>query len=157
MIEAVRRIVDSPRFQYFILIVIVAGAIVIGVETSAALTARHGSIIVAVEVLIQTIFVVEIGLRILACWPRPVSFFRNGWNLFDFAVVAASVLPQAGAFAMVARLARLTASHPAGVRLPGPAADHRYHGPVDPIDGARRRAADPPALRVRRAWLPFLR
>ena len=107
MTEAARRIVDSPGFQHFILGVIVVGAIVIGVETSATLTARYGAIIVAVEMLIQTIFVAEIAIRVFACWPRPAAFFRNGWNVFDFAVVAASLLPQAGAFAMVARLARL--------------------------------------------------
>jgi voltage-gated sodium channel len=105
--ETARRIVDSPGFQHFILGVIVVGAIVIGVETSAMFTARYGAIIVAVEMLIQTIFVVEIAVRVLACWPKPSAFFRNGWNVFDFAVVAASLLPQAGAFAMVARLARL--------------------------------------------------
>ncbi len=107
MTEAASRIVDSPRFQHFILGVIVVGAIVIGVETSATLTARYGAIIGAVELLIQTIFVVEIAIRVVACWPQPAAFFRNGWNVFDFAVVAASLLPQAGAFAMVARLARL--------------------------------------------------
>jgi voltage-gated sodium channel len=105
--ETARRIVDSPGFQHFILGVIVVGAIVIGVETSATFTARYGAIIVAVEMLIQTIFVVEISVRVFATWPRPSAFFRNGWNVFDFAVVAASLLPQAGAFAMVARLARL--------------------------------------------------
>ena len=74
-------------------------------ETSATLAARYGAIIVAVEMLIQAIFVAEIAIRVLAYWPRPAAFFRNGWNVFDFAVVAASLLPQAGAFAMVARLA----------------------------------------------------
>ena len=107
MIEVARRVADSPRFQHFILGVIIVGAIVIGVETSATLTARYGAIIVAVEVLIQTIFVAEIAIRVLAYWPRPAAFFHNGWNVFDFAVVAASLLPQAGPFAMVARLARL--------------------------------------------------
>jgi voltage-gated sodium channel len=107
VIESARRIVDSPAFQYFILGVIVVGAMVIGVETSATLTARHGALIGAVEILIQTIFVVEIAIRLLAYWPRPAAFFRSGWNVFDFAVVATSLLPQAGAFAMVARLARL--------------------------------------------------
>jgi voltage-gated sodium channel len=105
--EAARRLADSPAFQHFILAVIVAGAIVIGVETSATLTARYGAIIRAVEMLIQTIFVAEIAIRLFAYWPRPAAFFRGGWNVFDFLVVAASVLPQAGPFAMVARLARL--------------------------------------------------
>ena len=104
---AARRLADSPGFQHFILVVIVLGALVIGVETSATLTARYGALIVAVEILIQTIFVAEIAIRLLACWPKPAAFFRNGWNVFDFAVVAASLLPQVGPFAIVARLARL--------------------------------------------------
>ena len=107
MIEVARRVADSSRFQHFILAVIIVGAIVIGVETSATLTARHRPIIVAVEMLIQAIFVAEMAIRMLAYWPRPTAFFHNGWNVFDFAVVAASLLPQAGAFAVVARLARL--------------------------------------------------
>ena len=107
MIEVARRIGDSPRFQQFILGVIVLGGIVIGVETSATLTARYGVAILALERVIQAIFTVEIAIRLLACWPRPLVFFKNGWNVFDFVVVAASLLPQAGAFAMVARLARL--------------------------------------------------
>jgi len=49
--------------------------------------------------------VLEIGLRLLA--RRPLAgFFRDGWNLFDFAVVAVSLLPVAGSFASVARIAR---------------------------------------------------
>jgi voltage-gated sodium channel len=107
VVETARRIADSSGFQHFILGVIVVGAIVIGVETSAALTARYGAVLVAVEILIQAIFVAELTIRVFAYWPRPAGFFRNGWNVFDFAVVSASLLPQAGAFAIVARLARL--------------------------------------------------
>ena len=102
-----RRIAESPRFQHFILAVILVGAIVIGVETSAALTARYRLFITALELLIQAVFVVEIAIRILAYWPRPLAFFKDGWNVFDFLVVAGSLLPQVGAFTMVARLARL--------------------------------------------------
>jgi voltage-gated sodium channel len=107
VIERARRVADSPRFQQFILGVIVLAAIVVGLETSATLTARYRTVFFALEVLIQTIFVAEIAIRLLACWPRPLAFFANGWNVFDFIVVAASLLPQAGPFAMVARLARL--------------------------------------------------
>jgi voltage-gated sodium channel len=105
--QLARRIADDSRFQHFILAVIILGAVVIGVETSPTLTARYGAIIGAIEMLIQTIFVVEIAIRLLAYWPRPALFFRSGWNVFDFLVVTTSLLPQAGAFAMVARLARL--------------------------------------------------
>jgi voltage-gated sodium channel len=107
VIDLARRIADHPRFQQFILFVIVVAAIVIGVETSARLTARHGALLMAAEVIIQTIFVVEIAIRLIAHGRRPLAFLRDGWNLFDFLVVVASLLPQAGPFAMVARLARL--------------------------------------------------
>jgi voltage-gated sodium channel len=94
-------------FQHFILGVILLAAILIGVETSETLVVRYGPILDALEVAIQTIFVVEIAIRLAAHWPRLGAFFRDGWNVFDFAVVVVSLLPQAGAFAMVARLARL--------------------------------------------------
>lgn len=107
MITLARRIADNPHFQHFIMAVIVLAAILIGVETSPTLMARYGGLVHIMEMAIQTIFVTEIAVRMLACWPRLGAFFRNGWNVFDFVVVAASLLPQAGPFAMVARLARL--------------------------------------------------
>jgi voltage-gated sodium channel len=70
-------------------------------------TARFGALFDGIEIVVQAIFVIEIAVRLLACWPRPLRFFADGWNVFDLAVVTASLLPQAGAFAMVARLARL--------------------------------------------------
>ena len=69
--DTARRIAGNPRFQHFILVVIVVGAIIIGVETSPTITARYGEAIVAIEMLIQAIFVAEITIRILAHWPRP--------------------------------------------------------------------------------------
>src|SRR5512145_2000854 len=107
VIGLARRLADSRHFQNFVLGVIVLTAVIVGLETSEALVERYGALFHWLDVLVQTIFVLEIGIRLLAFWPRPVGFFRDGWNLFDFTVVAASLLPQAGTFAMVARLARL--------------------------------------------------
>ena len=107
MIDRARRIADSPTFQNFILGVIVVAAILIGVETSETLMASYRPVLDGIEVAVQTIFVAEIAIRLLAFWPRLSTFFRDGWNVFDFVVVVASLLPQAGAFAVVARLARL--------------------------------------------------
>ncbi|MEX2222767.1 MAG: ion transporter [Candidatus Rokuibacteriota bacterium] len=102
-----RRVAESPRFQNFILGVILVTATMVGLETSEPLVARYGGLFELADLVVQTIFVVEIGIRLLAHWPRLGRFFQDGWNVFDLAVVAASLLPQAGAFAMVARLARL--------------------------------------------------
>ncbi len=107
MIDRARRIADSASFQNFILGVIVVAAILIGIETSETLMARYRPVLDAIELVVQAIFVTEIAIRLLAFWPRLGAFFRDGWNVFDFIVVVASLLPQAGAFAMVARLARL--------------------------------------------------
>lgn len=69
--------------------------------------AAYGAAFAWINRLILSIFVFEIAVRLLACLPRPLQFFRDGWNLFDFAVVAISLLPESGSFATVARLARM--------------------------------------------------
>ena len=56
---------------------------------------------------VQVVFVCEIAVRLLAHAPRVHRFFLDGWNVFDFTIVALSLSPVAGSFATVARLARL--------------------------------------------------
>jgi voltage-gated sodium channel len=107
VIGLARRIADSRVFQNVVLGVIVLTAVIIGIETSETLMERYGAVFHLIDVVVQAVFIFEITVRLLAYWPRPQAFFRDGWNVFDFAVVAASLLPQAGTFAMVARLARL--------------------------------------------------
>ena len=107
MITRARRIVQDSRFNAFIVGVILVNAVLIGLETSEELLARYGALLELLNVLIGGIFVVEITIRIVGYWPRPLTFFRGGWNVFDFVVVAVSLLPAAGSFATVARLARL--------------------------------------------------
>jgi voltage-gated sodium channel len=107
VIDLARRIADSPSFQNFILGVILIAAVLIGVETSETIMARYGPAVDGLEVVVQVIFIAEIGIRLLAFWPHLGTFFRDAWNVFDFVVVVTSLLPQAGAFTMVARLARL--------------------------------------------------
>ena len=42
-----------------------------------------------------------------ARWPRPDRYFRDGWNLFDFAIIVFALVPATGSFAIIARMARL--------------------------------------------------
>ncbi len=107
MTNLARRVAEGYGFQNFILGVILVTAVIVGLETSDTLVERYGELFELADLVVQTIFVAEIVIRLAAHWPRLGSFFRDGWNVFDLAVVAASLLPQAGAFAMVARLARL--------------------------------------------------
>lgn len=107
MSKAIRVLTESRRFQTATTLVILLAAILMGLETSGRLMAAHGPGLRAANVVIQIVFTVEILLRLLAHAPRFHRFFRDGWNLFDFAVVAVSFLPAAGPTATVARLARL--------------------------------------------------
>ncbi|MGR3542482.1 MAG: ion transporter [Hasllibacter sp.] len=90
MSERLRRIVDSPRFQRFIIGVIVFNAIVLGFETSDAAMAAAGPLLVALDRVCLAIFVVEIAMKLIAHGPR---FFRSGWNWFDAAVVGVALIP----------------------------------------------------------------
>ena len=87
---------------------IVANARCMGLETSSALMDQWGAaLIAAAHVALQAWFVIEIALRVGAHGTRPTEFFRDGWNVFDFAVVAISLLPAAGAITGLARVARV--------------------------------------------------
>jgi voltage-gated sodium channel len=87
--------------------VILLNAAAIGLETSGIQSASYRETLAWVGWAAQGVFMVEMAIRVLAHWPRPARFFRNGWNLFDFGIVAVALLPQAGSFATVARVARL--------------------------------------------------
>lgn len=107
MIEMARRLTHSGTFQGFIGIVIVVNAVLVGLETAPDLVARYGPAFDALNGVIIAIFVAELTIRLISYLPRPHRFFADGWNVFDFVIVALSLLPAGGSFATVARLARL--------------------------------------------------
>ena len=89
------------------LLVILANALIMGLETSSVLVDSYRGLFQLSHYTVQVIFVLELSIRILACWPRLSAFFGSGWNVFDFSVVAASLLPVIGPLATIARLARI--------------------------------------------------
>lgn len=107
MTRLARRIADNHAFQAFIIGVIVVNAVLVGLETSPDLVERYHGLFDQLNQAIIAIFVVELAIRLVACFPRPQRFFADGWNVFDFLIVAVSLLPAGGSFATVARVARL--------------------------------------------------
>jgi voltage-gated sodium channel len=85
--------VCSQPFQRFIVGVILLNAVTLGLETSASVMASYGPFLLALDQLIIAIFVAELVARLIAFGP---SFFRGGWNWFDFIVVGISLIPAAG-------------------------------------------------------------
>jgi voltage-gated sodium channel len=70
--------------------------VIVGLETSETLVEGYGGLFELVDLVVQTVFVGEIVIRLLAHWPGIGRFFRDGWNVFDLAVVAASLCPRPG-------------------------------------------------------------
>jgi voltage-gated sodium channel len=105
--NALARLVESVQFNRFVTAIILFAAVLVGLETYPALMERYGPTLYMLNNLVLTIFTIEVVLRMGAEWPRPLRYFRNGWNVFDFTIVALSLLPGLGAYALAARLLRL--------------------------------------------------
>ena len=102
-----KKITDSKIFETSIIALIIFNAMLMGLETSENIAAAYSSQIFILNWVIQGVFVVEIGIRILSYQPKIGLFFKNGWNVYDFIVVSLACLPLAGNFVNIARLARV--------------------------------------------------
>ena len=94
-------ILDRTDVQYAIIAVIVFNAIILGMETSATLMAAAGPLIITLDRLCLGIFTVELLAKLYARGP---AFFRNGWNLFDLAVVGISYVPESAGLSVLRAL-----------------------------------------------------
>lgn len=97
---------SNRLFELFIILVIIASALLIGVKTYQ-LPSWVKPLIDGLDLLITLIFLVEISIRFLG-EPQKRAFFRNGWNLFDTLIVFISLIPIDDTdSALVARLVRV--------------------------------------------------
>lgn len=102
-----KRVTGSMPFTVFIVMVILGNAVVIGMETYPSMQVRYGENLHLVDKIILGIFIAEIMLKIIACGRRPYDFFRDGWNTFDFIIVAAAFIPGIQSQTTILRLIRL--------------------------------------------------
>jgi len=101
------RIAASDRFAAAVFVVILVNAVVLGLETYSKLEARYGQLLAVVNDACLGLFVIELAIRIAAYGRRPLDFFRSGWNVFDFVVIAAGFTPGLGRDTTILRLVRL--------------------------------------------------
>ena len=104
--ETTRRIIHSPWFQRFIIATIIFAGVLAGVETDAGMMAAHGNLLHSLDRIVLGVFIIEATLKLTAHSPRPWNYFKDGWNVFDFAVVVLCLLPMDSQFAVVLRLGR---------------------------------------------------
>ena len=99
--------VDSDRFNLAISAVILANAIVLGLETFPLVVDSFGPTLAVLNEVCYGVFVVELVLRIVSYGRRPQDFFRNPWNVFDFIIIGAALIPAVRDQAQLLRLLRL--------------------------------------------------
>jgi voltage-gated sodium channel len=107
MVQTLKAIAESSRFQNFITLVIVFAGVLVGAETYPALVARHGGLMHFLDQAVLWIFVAEIVVKLGAHGNKPWRYFQDGWNVFDFVIVTAAFMPFGAQYVTVLRLARL--------------------------------------------------
>jgi len=106
MYEKIKYFVESKVFQNFIIGLIILNGITMGLETSKSIMADFGTVLHIFDSLVIAIFTIEIILRI---YVHRVSFFKDPWSIFDFTIVAISLVPASAGFEIlrVLRVLRL--------------------------------------------------
>jgi voltage-gated sodium channel len=85
--------IESANVQRMIIVLILVNAIILGLETSAGITARYGAVLTRIDQVILAVFVLEILCKLYA---HGLRFFRQSWNVFDLIVVGIALVPASG-------------------------------------------------------------
>jgi voltage-gated sodium channel len=103
-LSGLRALIHSKAFTNFILSVVFLNAIVIGFQSYPEIDAAYGSLFHVFDLLFLGIFTVEVILKLVVDRSR---YFKDGWNLFDFIVVASSIAFMNSQFVSVLRILRV--------------------------------------------------
>ncbi|WP_155829895.1 ion transporter [Glycomyces tenuis] len=102
-----RALLRSTRFQVLSMSVIVLNGAVLGAMTFERAVRSAGDFLVWVDHVCLAFFTLEVAIGLVSYGRRPWRFFRQGWNVFDFAIVVASFLPGLRENVTILRLLRL--------------------------------------------------
>lgn len=121
IMHALRQLLESPRFETAITLLILANAITLGLETSPAIMGHFGLALHVADQLLLGIFILELLAKLLV-YRR--DFFREPWRVFDLLVIAISVVPSTESISIlralrVIRLFRLISAVPSMRRVVG--------------------------------------
>ena len=102
-----RKTVNSKWFNILVTAVILFSTVLVGISIDPSISDSWKNEISTLETIILAFFCVEIFIRIAAEGNKPLNYFRDWWNVFDFAIVALCFLPFMTKFLMILRLARV--------------------------------------------------
>lgn len=107
MVQLCKRIADSKWFQNFITLAIIIAGVLVGIATYTEFSEKHDLLLEVANKIILWIFVAEVIIKMVAEGKKPWRYFNDGWNIFDFVIVAAAFMPFGGSSVAVLRLLRL--------------------------------------------------
>ncbi len=96
--ERIASFIATPRFEWAIIVLVVANAVVLGLETAPAAMALAGPFLRILDTMILALFVVELALRFYVFRWR---FFADAWRVFDLLVVAVALIPASAGFSVL--------------------------------------------------------
>ena len=104
-------IANHKYFQRLILLTILLAGVVVGIQTYKGFAQNHKDVLELLDAFILGVFTIEVVIKIVAEGKKPLNYFKNPWNVFDFLIVAACllepILPINSTFLPVLRLARI--------------------------------------------------
>ncbi|MEA1956274.1 MAG: ion transporter [Campylobacterota bacterium] len=102
----IKEITNSSKFQNFIMGIIILNGITMGFEVSSYYKVDYDNFFEIFNFIVVSIFTIEIIMRISV---HKKEFFKDPWSLFDFTIVAISLVPTSDGFEIfrVLRVLRL--------------------------------------------------
>ena len=101
MLAKLQKIVDDPHTERVIMALIIANAVILGMQTYPRMMDAIGPLLEILDRIILAVFVIEITARIIV---HRWAFFRDPWSLFDFIVVAIALVPATDNFTVLRAL-----------------------------------------------------
>lgn len=96
----------NKLFELAVIAIIILSALLIGAKTYEE-TSRFQQALVVLDMGVTAFFLAELLIR-MAAEKRLIDFFKKGWNVFDFLIVVASLVPlNDSEMVLLARLLRI--------------------------------------------------
>lgn len=92
------RFIESQWVVNSIIALILINAVTLGLETDKAIYQQHGALLKIIDVSLLMVFTLEIFIKLFA---YRLNFFKSGWNIFDFLIVAIAWVPASGPLAVL--------------------------------------------------------
>jgi len=104
-VQWLARLMYGDPFEFLVMGVIILNAAALAVLTYDDASPTAVSVALFIDSVAIVFYTVEVALRIVSYGSKPWMFFRNPWNVFDFAIVV--LIPFLSGTTIIFRLVRL--------------------------------------------------